>query len=178
MGFEEVHRLLTVTLKWNSASNRSTGKTERGDNVTRFQWHPYTSQGTVVTPSRCQNPSPVTGRVPGGLIWYPPSSHRGPLVLCACVNEGCPSKALSSSLSCIWVTDLIRSEMQLGIVQNDFPKRGWRIKSLIKGTDVYGDHSITVSIETFVDLWLGRKALHLGHSFFFFSILILNKNLK
>lgn len=50
-------------------------------------------------------------------------------------------------------------------------------KSLIKGTNIYGDQSITVSIETFVDLWLGREALHLGHSFFFL-LQILNKNLK
>lgn len=38
--------------------------------------------------------------------------------------EDCPSKEFSFSLSCIWIKDLIKSKMQLGIVPNDFQKRG------------------------------------------------------
>lgn len=143
----------------------------KGRHVTQFQWYQYTEWSEdqhSVQPGHLMSLSPPPTSGPSYCAPVPTSNTWG----------GCPAQDPLSSLNyvCQWASHWAQNASG-DCAERRSEKRVITDKSRIKGTNVYGNLSITVSIETFVDLWLGKKALHLGHSFLFFSK-ILNKNLK
>lgn len=116
--------------------------------------------------SCCHHGSPLP-QTPHTVHWY---QHLG--------RQPCKGALLLLELCLnLWVSHCAQNASG-NCAERRSEKRVITEKSRIKGTNVYGDLSITVSIETFVDLWLGKKALHLGHSFLFFFLFFCFLNFK
>lgn len=153
-----------MTLKWGITSNRSVGKTEKGDMLHSFSGinTPNGQKSSTVCSHGtwcCHQGSPL-----------PQTPHTVHQHQCPTPGKApCKGALLLLELCLNWVSHCAQNASG-NCAERRSEKRVITDKSRIKGTNVYGDLSITVSIETSVDLWLGKKALHLGHSFLFFFL--------